>query len=149
MVFIKMIQRGVTMINSEFIGSSKSRKVEFRILERKNNKIFYCDDRFFRITNVGILKLDPCSLEERWILINTEGYELMQYTGKKDINGIKVYEGDIVKYYSLLDGNYRTDVVRFEHGSFIVGECYLYDKKVEVVGNITGAQILNAGFGGR
>ncbi|MEA5269373.1 YopX family protein [Clostridium perfringens] len=137
------------MINSEFIGRYRGRKVEFRIWDKKNNLIAYGDGIFFKITNEGVLKLDTLSKDTKWILINKEEYELMQYTGKKDINGLKIYEGDIVKYYSLLDGDYRTDVVRFEHGSFIVGECYLYDKKVEVIGNITGAKTLNTGFGGK
>ena len=59
---------------------------------------------------------------------------LMQFTGLEDKNGVLIYEGDIV----MLDGSKTPKVMRFDKGSFILGEFYHGTEayRMEVIGNI-------------
>ena len=72
------------------------------------------------------------------------GAKIMQFTGLCDKNGIKVYEGDIIRtcqtYVDIID------VVEFRNGSFwfacVLGEyddrcsCEVEEEDIEVIGNI-------------
>lgn len=71
------------------------------------------------------------------IMCSKDKVELMEYTGVKDIEGIEIYEGDIVEYFNDSVGN-----IRYIEGAFIIDGQFGYDilcemgGKIKVVGNV-------------
>lgn len=126
------------------------REIKFRVWDKEDKRIITHEQEFtpLKVTNIGVFKLDPCLKENRWILINKDRFEFMEYTGLNyRVNNKEIYECDIIK---ALNRNYdnednwrdyfQTFEVTYLNGCWMFGNYnaheffnkYMY---IEVIGN--------------
>ena len=105
------------------------REIEFRVWSKS----------YKEIVKVDLLGKNKVLSSRTWFDFND--IELMQYTGLKDKNGVKIFEGDIVKFTT---GPFTSiGIVKFYDGMFVVediedDECteiLCYCDELEVLGN--------------
>lgn len=85
------------------------REIKFRAWDKNTKIMIHWDD---------LVKSRISFRNFRWALLseNSENFELMQYTGIKDANGIEVYDGDVITaYFDAINGQYLiTYTVKFD-----------------------------------
>lgn len=108
------------------------REIKFRAWDKNNKQI--TDD--FYVRSDGETYEDAVSWNDT---PNTEieyraNYELMQYTGLKDKNGVEIYEGDYVRAFSNInkisdpylapeiEPQYKTRVIIYNNGAFVLSD---------------------------
>lgn len=132
------------------------REIKFRLWNLKNKYMFSNDNEEL------LLNIDGSSLWGHKIhyydgtdLLEIDNFEIMQYTGLKDVNDVEIYEGDIVKRTYLFDGAFgKTHIGEVvydkEYARYVIskpkkyiepkteglGDTLSYRSTYEVIGNI-------------
>ena len=112
--------------------------IRFRAWDKKKNAWFDEDsgDLFIELNGVINFGWSGEIMDDY-----TDRITLMQYTGLKDKNGVKIYEGDIVKNgqhaYLVCFGEFAERQIGFYIVDVHTNETYpLYSMTYEVIGNI-------------
>ncbi|EAD2880089.1 hypothetical protein D5S23_14865 [Listeria monocytogenes] len=122
------------------------RAIGFRVFVKETKKMLPVTDLCFNETeSVGVSGCgDPnCPLCVDWY--NFDDVVLMQYTGLKDKNGKKIFEGDIVdiSVYDRLDWSSIKGKVVFLNGAWLVVDVGHFaitlqseTNEIEIIGNV-------------
>lgn len=144
------------MFDKNNITTMAKREILFRGWNKKNKKWLYgyfCVNRGEHFIAPDEFVNPLASYEDYVVDADTVG----QYTGLKDEKGVKIFEGDIVRFSYITDGIERIEIeclakVVFKDGSFMIkcvkGHIHnsmqralfamdYFNIKVEVIGNVT------------
>ncbi|EEO3690655.1 hypothetical protein JHS46_000779 [Listeria monocytogenes] len=122
------------------------RDIEYRAFVKKDKKVLPVTDLCFNETeSVGV---SGCGDANCTLCVDWYGFDdvvLMQYTGLKDKNGKKIFEGDIVdiSVYDRLDWSSIKGKVVFLNGAWLVEDVGHFaitlqseTNEIEIIGNV-------------
>ncbi len=122
------------------------RDIEYRAFVKETKKMLPVTDLCFNETeSVGV---SGCGDANCTLCVDWYGFDdvvLMQYTGLKDKNGKKIFEGDIVdiSVYDRLDWSSIKGKVVFLNGAWLVEDVWHFaitlqseTNEIEIIGNV-------------
>jgi len=110
------------------------RELKFRGWDKKHKSMTEINNHFMYL-NGSLMVVGGKDNTGSWSAPRAN-YELMQYTGLSDKNGVEIYEGDIVKCSH--HNEKAISEVKFIDGCFIISGFYIdasWDFPLEVIGN--------------